>query len=66
MVRPLGIRRSYTGDRSRLSRLELAIEKDTRIPVEKRALAGKAIREAINMLMEIDSALGQQPMKKSA
>lgn len=59
MARPVRVRKSYTGDRSRLSRLEEAVEKDSRLPDEKKAEALGLIRQLVVLLMEIDGDLTQ-------
>jgi hypothetical protein len=56
MVRPIRVRSTYTGDRSRLSRLELAIEKDPRLTAEERRAVGDSIRAVIKRLMQIDAS----------
>lgn len=57
MARPVRIRLTYTGDRSRLSRLEEAVEKDTRIPVEKREKVLEHIRALASLFIDLDRSL---------
>jgi len=57
MARPVRIRKSYTGDRSRLSRLEEAVEKDPRLLSEKKAEVLDLVRKLISLFMEVDQNL---------
>lgn len=61
MARPVRIRRSYTGDRSRLSRLEMAVEKDPRLSDGQKTEVSEHIRKLVTLLMELDSKLPPLP-----
>jgi hypothetical protein len=61
MARPVRVRKSYTGDRSRLSRLELAVEKDPRLSLDQRQALSEQIRKLVGLLMELDSKLPPLP-----
>jgi hypothetical protein len=53
MARPVSIRQSYTGDRSRLARLELAVEKDPRLTPEQKSSITESIRRLVTLFMEL-------------
>lgn len=57
MARPVRVRSSYTSDRSRLIRLEQAVEKDPRLTPEKKASVTEQIRKLVTMFMDLDGAL---------
>ena len=57
MGRPVRMRLTYTGDRSRLSRLEEAVEKDPRLQPEKKAEILDLIRKLLTAFMETDVSL---------
>lgn len=57
MARPVRMRLTYTGDRSRLSRLEEAVEKDPRMEPEKKAEVLEHIRKLISLFLELDRRL---------
>ena len=61
MARPVAVKVSYTGERSRLSRLEMAIEKDPRLPQDQKTKAAMSIRGLVQALMDLDSTLGSLP-----
>lgn len=61
MARPVRVRESYTGDRSRLSRLEIAVEKDPRLNGEQRSGVTELIHKLISALMDLDSKLPPLP-----
>jgi hypothetical protein len=56
MGRAVKIRKSYTGDRTFLSRLENAIERDTRLSPDERSGARQTIQQLISCLMELDKS----------
>lgn len=51
------MRLSYTGDRSRLSRLEEAVEKDPRMPADKKAAVLEHIRALVSLFLDLDRNL---------
>ena len=53
MARPVSIRQSYTQDRSRLARLELAVEKDPRLTPEQKCSITESIRRLVTLFMEL-------------
>lgn len=57
MARPVRMRLTYTGDRSKLSRLEEAVEKDERLAAEEKAETLDLIRKLLAMLMKLDVGL---------
>lgn len=57
MARPVRIRLTYTGDRSRLSRLEEAVEKDQRLNPDDKAETLDLIRKLLAVLMKLDREL---------
>jgi len=57
MARPVRMRLTYTGDRSKLSRLEEAVEKDPRMEPEKKAEILEHIRKLITLFLELDRKL---------
>ena len=57
MARTVTVLRSYTGVRSRLSRLEIAVEKDERVSPEDRANVREHIRRLVSLLMAVDAKL---------
>jgi hypothetical protein len=57
MARPVRIRLTYTGDRSKLARLEEAVEKDTRLKPEVKAEILDLIRKLIAAFMKLDAGL---------
>lgn len=64
MARPVRVRTSYTSDRSRLLRLEQAVEKDPRLTPEKRAEVTEQIRRLVTVFMDLDSVL--PPLSESS
>jgi len=58
MARPVTVRKSYTADRSRLVRLELAVEKDPKLSSEQKSNVTEKIRSLIQAFMELDGDLG--------
>jgi hypothetical protein len=61
MARPVTVRETYTRERSRLSRLEMAVEKDPRLGPEQKSKAAASIRGLVQVLMDLDSTLGLAP-----
>lgn len=55
MSRPVRRRSSYTGDRSKLSSLELAIEKDQRLSDAEKQAVSTQIRKLVALFIELDS-----------
>ena len=58
MGRPVRIRDTFTGDRSRLTRLEEAVERDPRLSSEERAELVGLIRQLLAKLIGLDAKLG--------
>ncbi len=61
MARPVTIRETYTRERSRLSRLEMAVEQDPRLGPEQKSKVAVSIRNLVQVLMDLDSTLGPGP-----
>lgn len=57
MARPVRVRERYTSDRSRLLRMEMAVEKDPRLSPEQRTAISEQIRKLVATFMELDSVL---------
>lgn len=57
MARPIRVRERYTGDRSRLLKLEMAVEKDPRLAPDQRTMLSEQIRKLVSMFMDLDSTL---------
>jgi len=55
MARPVTVRQSYTGDRSRLARLELAVERDPRLTKEQKMSITEVIRRLVTLFMDLGS-----------
>lgn len=64
MARPVRIRLTYTGDRSRLTRLEEAVEKDPRLEVEKKSEVLESIRRLVGLLAELDAGRLEMPARR--
>lgn len=57
MGRPIRMRQSYTGDRSALLKLEVAIERDERLERVMRTTLTEKIKELVQLLSDTDSVL---------
>lgn len=61
MARPVRMRKTYTGDRTKLARLEEAVLKDPRLSDEKKTQVLDQIRQLVGLLMGLDSNLPPVP-----
>lgn len=61
MARPVRIRERYTADRSRLTRLEEAVEKDPRVTAEEKIMLHDLLRKAVSLFITIDDRLHAMP-----
>ena len=64
MARPVRIRKNFTGDRSRLTRLEEAVEKDERLGPEKKAEITELIRRLTGIFSELDGKLMRRDFRE--
>ena len=65
MGRPVRLRQSYTGDRSWLLKLEVAVERDPRLDDGQRSLVTTKIRELVELLAELDTTFPSVHGKKA-